>query len=120
MISMHELPVTQSICDIAVREAERIHAKKVCSITIKMGDYSDYVPEIVQEYFNLVSEGTLAEGAQIQVERVPATLYCRDCGVTSPVEHFRMRCPLCGGGRTELKTGREFYVDRMEVEEDGD
>lgn len=117
---MHELPVTQSICDIAVKEAERIHAKKVCSITIKMGDYSDYVPEIIQEYFNLVSEGTVAEGAQIQVERVGATLYCEDCGIISPVSHFRMRCPLCGGSHTVLKTGREFYVDRMEVEENGD
>lgn len=116
---MHELPVTQSICDIAVKEAQRIGAEKVCSITIQMGDYCDYVPEIIQSYFDLVSQGTLAEGAKLSVRRIGATLYCADCGVVSPVAHYRMRCPLCNGGRTELRTGREFYVDSMEVE-DGD
>lgn len=116
---MHELPVTQSICNIAVNEAKRLGAKRVYSISIKMGDYCDYVPEIIQEYFNIVSEGTLAEHAEIKVERVPATLYCKDCGVENRVEHFRMRCPLCSGRNVELKTGKEFYVSSMEVE-DGD
>lgn len=119
VISLHELPITQSICNIAVNEAKRLGAKRVYKITIQMGDYCDYVPEIIQTYFDLVSEGTLAENAQIQVERVPATLYCRDCRVESRVEHFRMRCPLCGGREVALRTGREFYISSMEVE-DGD
>lgn len=115
---MHELPVTQSICNIAVREGKRIGAAKICSISIKMGDYCDYVPEIIQEYFNMVSEGTIAEQAKLEVERVPATLYCADCGITSPVEHYKMRCPLCNGRNVELKTGKEFYISSMEIEDE--
>lgn len=116
---MHELPVTQSICDIAVREARRVGARKVTQIRIKQGEYTDYVPEIVQVYFDLVSEGTIAEGAKLVIEPVPAVLSCRDCGKESRGERFRMRCPLCNGRNVELKSGREFYIDSLEVE-DGD
>lgn len=116
---MHELPITQSICRIAVEEAERIQAKKVCSITIKMGEYCDYVPEVIQQYFNLVSEGTVAEEAEIIVETVPAAIFCKDCNKQFGGNHYSLRCPECGGRNTELKAGREFYIDSMEVE-DGD
>lgn len=116
---MHELPVTQSICDIAVQEARRAGAQKVTEIRIKQGEYTGYVPEIVQIYFDLVSEGTIAEGAKLVIEPVPAVLFCRECGVESPGEHFRMRCPLCNSRNVELKSGREFYIDSLEVE-DGD
>lgn len=117
---MHEFPVTQSICRIAVDEAKRIGALRVTKIMIAQGSYTDYVPEIIQEYFNIVSEGTLAEGAELVIRKIPAVLHCRDCGMDSVVEHYRMRCPLCLSGETELKSGKEFYIEGMEVEEDGD
>lgn len=115
---MHELPITQAICGLAVQEAERIGASRVCTIRIKMGEYMDYVPVIIQEYFNVVSEGTLAQGARLEVEAVPAVLQCPDCGGESRMERHRMRCPLCGGRRVTLVTGKEFYIDSMEVETD--
>lgn len=117
---MHEFPVTQSICRIAVEEAKRIGAVKITRIMIAQGDYTDYVPEIIQEYFNLVSENTLAQGAKLEIHKIPALLHCEDCGMDSIVEHFRMRCPLCLSGKTTLKSGKEFYIESMEVEEDGD
>lgn len=117
---MHELPVTTSICHIAVEEAQRIGAKKICRIIICQGEYTDYVPDIIQEYFNLVSEGTLAEGAELEIRKIPAVIHCGDCGKNSRGAHFRMRCPLCGSRNTELKSGKEFYIESMEVEEDGD
>lgn len=116
---MHELPITQSICTIVVEEAERLHAKKILKIRIKQGEYRDYIPEVIQEYFNLVSEGTLAEGAELVVDTVPAVLRCGDCAAESRGEHYRMRCPHCGSRNVTLLSGREFYIDSMEVE-DGD
>lgn len=118
---MHELPVTQSICNIAVKEAERVGASNVTAIRIKMGEYMDYVPVIIQEYFNVVSEGTPAEGAVLEIERIPAVLRCKDCHQERRMEQHRMKCPCCGSRAVELITGKEFYIDSMEVEtEDGD
>lgn len=117
---MHELPVTQSICDIAVEEGIRQGARRIEKITICQGDYTDYVPEVIQEYFNLVSEDTIASGAQIIIRKIPAVLYCADCDAENVVKNYRMRCPVCNGANTTLKSGKEFYIESMEIEEDGD
>lgn len=114
---MHELPITQSILDIALKEAKRVNAKKVYEIKIKMGECCDYVPEILQEYFNLLSEDTIAYEAKITVEKIKATLLCKDCNEIFNVEKFRMRCPKCNGRNTELKSGKEFYIDSLDIED---
>ena len=117
---MHELPITQQILSIALSEAEKINAQKITAINIVQGDYTDYVPEIVGQYLEIISEGTIAEGAVLNIEHIPAQLRCEDCGRESTVEHFRMRCPICNSINTKLIKGKEFYINSMEVEEDGD
>ncbi len=114
---MHELPITQRVCDLAVSEAERAGAAKVCRIFLKIGEYTDFVPDIIELYFELVSEGTVAEGAELSFETVPAVLWCPECQAERRGEKLRLRCPVCGSRRVELRSGREFYIDRMEIED---
>ncbi|MGN0316950.1 MAG: hydrogenase maturation nickel metallochaperone HypA [Lachnospira sp.] len=115
---MHELPVTQGLCDLVVREADRAKASKVCSITVKMGAACDYVPEILQEYFDVLSEGTVANGAKLQIETVPITMRCNDCNKEYETPHYNPFCPQCSGNHTSMITGNEFYVDNIEIEEE--
>lgn len=115
---MHELSVTQSIIDIATKEAEKNNAKRVIEIKIVMGSCTCLVPSIVQDYFDLMSEGTPAHKAKLTIEKVNATLRCEDCGEVSDVEKFRMVCPKCNSRNTTLLTGKEFYIDSMEVEDE--
>lgn len=68
---MHELGITKSIFDVVEREARRQNIKKVSGITLALGEQYDYVPEIIQEYFNLFSEGTFADSAVISCKRIP-------------------------------------------------
>lgn len=113
---MHELPVTQGLCDLVVREATQAGADKVCSIIVKMGLACDYVPEILQEYFNVLSEGTVAQGAVIHIINVPITMRCEECRNEYETPHYNPFCPRCHGNHTTMLTGREFYVDNIEVE----
>lgn len=113
---MHELALTQSILRIALTEAERHGAKRVLAIRIKVGVLSGVLPELIQEYYNIVSANTAAEKAEISVERVPATIECRDCGAKNEAQRFVITCPECGGSQIRLLAGREFYVDSLEVE----
>ena len=118
---MHELAITQSILDIAVKTAKDNGGVKVKEIRIKMGEYSGVVPSLIQEYFDLVSRDTLAEKALLIIDRVPLTVRCLSCGFEGAIDRMKIRCPICGGTDLKLLTGREFYVDSLEVEElDGD
>ena len=77
---MHELAITEGILEAAVPEAVRQGAEKVLEIRLKIGELSGVVPECVYEYFEMISKGTIAEGARIVVEYIPISISCGDCG----------------------------------------
>lgn len=114
---MHELSITESILDIAVKEAKRNNAKSVASIHITIGELSSIVPECVQDYFDLVSEDTVAYKAKLIFTTIPAMIKCSECGRESRLEHFRLRCPDCQSQKVQIISGKEFYVDKMEIED---
>lgn len=113
---MHELSVTESILKIAEEEAEKNKASKIINIKIKVGELSGVMPQLIQEYFNLVATGTKAEGAELIIDRIQATLKCKDCNNVSRIDRMKMKCPVCSSINTEVLTGKEFYIDSMEVE----
>ncbi len=113
---MHELAITESILNIALSEAEKHGASKVISIKIKLGEYSDIVPQFIQEYFNIVSAETPASGASLFFERIPVTVRCLDCGAESPMEKRKFICPACRSSNIKMLTGKEFYIDSLEAE----
>lgn len=113
---MHELAITEGILNIAVKEAEKHNVNKVINIKLKIGELSGVVPDLIQEYFNIVSKGTAAEGAKIIIERIPGRIKCLDCGTESLIERMRIKCPVCAGYNVKITAGREYYVDSMEVE----
>ncbi|MBR5543317.1 MAG: hydrogenase maturation nickel metallochaperone HypA [Oscillospiraceae bacterium] len=113
---MHELAITEGIMEAAVPEAKRHGAKKILEIRLKIGELSGVLPECIQEYFNIVSRGTIAEGARLAVEKIPVTIECRDCGYDGEIPKRKIHCPSCGSSEIKIKSGREYFVDSLEVE----
>lgn len=113
---MHELSVTEGILNSALDEARKCGALRIIRIKLVMGELSGIVPECVQEYFDLLSEGTAAEGAQLDFAVLPAMLCCRGCGNKFRMEHMRLRCPECQSGKVNIIQGKEFYLEALEIE----
>lgn len=113
---MHEMAITQSVLNIALEAGRQGGAARITAIRIKMGAYSDVVPAILKEYFAVAAKGTMAEGAQLQITRIPVTMRCRACGWQGAVDKLHIRCGRCGGADLSLLTGREFYVESLEAE----
>ena len=113
---MHELAITEGIMQAAIPAAEQAGAKRILEIRLKIGELSGVIPECIQEYFNIISHGTIAQGAAIRVEAIPVAAQCRTCGFEGPIPRRKFRCPACGGGDLKLTAGREYFVDSLEVE----
>ena len=113
---MHEMAIVQSILNIAVKAGTDAGAARIKTIRIKMGEYSDVVPVILNEYFAVASTGTIAQGARLELNRVPVTMRCRDCGWQGHVDKLHIRCGDCGGTSLTMLSGREFYVESLEAE----
>jgi len=114
---MHEFAITQSLLDMAVAKAREARAGRVTAINLVIGGLSDVVDECVRFYFDMLSGETLARGAQLNFRKVPLQIRCRGCGAAyNPVPGAPWTCPACGGSDAEIASGKEFFIESIEVE----
>ena len=111
---MHELAIADSIVQIASRHAG---GRRVTRVEVKVGWLRQVVPSSLAFGFELVSQGTPAEGAELVLEEVPARGCCRDCGAEGELGEFPFACAACGGFDIEITAGEELLVDSLELEE---
>jgi hydrogenase nickel incorporation protein HypA/HybF len=114
---MHEMAVTQSILDIALRHAREASALRILAINLVIGELTGFVDQSIQFYFDFVSKDTLAQGAQLRFERVAVRVQCHACGAEYlPPDSRLWTCPACGGLGGAIIAGREFSVASIEIE----
>jgi hydrogenase nickel incorporation protein HypA/HybF len=113
---MHEMAVTQSIMEMAVKRAKEAGASSITQINLVIGDMSSVLDESVQFYFNFISKGTLAEGAQLVFKRIPIEVRCRKCRSEFKPGGDNWKCPQCGDAAIEFIAGSEFFMESIEVE----
>ena len=116
-LTMHELSVTESILEIAIRHALAQKAKKITDLYLVIGQWSSVVDDSVQFYWDIISEGTIAKGAELHFRRVMTELICQDCGQEYQPSSENMSCPKCAGTNVKVKTGEEFFLEAIDVDE---
>ncbi len=115
---MHELSVTESILEIALRHGREAGASAVTDVFLVIGELSTIVDESVQFYWDIITEGTPAAGSRLHFQRIPGRLRCRACGHTySPRQD--LPCPACGSIDIDILAGEEFYLEAIEIAEIG-
>lgn len=113
---MHELSVTESLLEIALRHAQKAQASHVTALHLVVGQLASIVDDSVQFYWDFVAKDTLAAGAQLHFRRIPAALECLDCANQFTLTGDALPCPACGSARIRILTGNEFYLESIEIE----
>lgn len=111
---MHELAIVQNIIGIIDSEAEKNSFARVVEIRLAVGEVSGVIPQCLSDFFPIASKGTLAEGAKLVSNVLPVTVRCNTCGAEGKPQNAK--CFSCGSSDYKLVSGREFYVDSIEVE----
>jgi hydrogenase nickel incorporation protein HypA/HybF len=81
-----------------------------------IGGLSSFVDDSIQFYWDIISKGTLCDGARIEFRRVPARLLCSECRTEYTLEGELTPCPSCGSPRVRITAGDEFRLDSIDVE----
>ena len=111
---MHELSIADSVVQIAGRHA---NGRPVTKVRVQVGYLRQVVPSALAFAFELVAEGTPVEGAELEMEEIPAAGMCRECEAESQLRNFPLQCGACGGFDLELLRGEELLVESLEIEE---
>ena len=116
---MHELAITESVLKTALEHAGAAGASRITDIHIVVGQLSMFVDDSIQFYWDIISQGTLAEGAQLHFRRVPAELRCLECEAHYTLPGDDLACPECGGTQVRVVAGDELNLEAIDVETDG-
>ena len=111
---MHELSLADAIVRVCCEHAAD---RKVTRVELKVGRLRQVVPNAFAFAFELVAKGTPVEGAELELEEVPARVACSACGATTEVARFPLACGRCGGLAVEVVSGEELHVEEIEVEQ---
>jgi hydrogenase nickel incorporation protein HypA/HybF len=110
---VHELSIAESVVQVASRHAE---GRRVTKVYLKVGHLRQVVPSALAFSFELVAQGTPAEGAELEMQQVPAAGVCRDCGAESRLSAFPLVCDSCNSHDLEIIQGEELLVESLELE----
>ena len=111
---MHELSIAQSVVEVACAHAAD---RQVTKVELKVGHLRQVVPSALEFSFELVAKETVVEGAELEIEFVPAAGLCRACGTESGLADFPLSCETCGGFDLEVIRGEELLVESLELED---
>ena len=112
---MHELSIADAVLAVVERHAA---GRNVSRVELRVGHLRQVVPPALEFAWELVTEGTPLEGAELAMEEVPATVSCASCGAESELRAFPAQCGACGRLDVDVTGGDELLVDALEIEED--
>lgn len=114
---MHELSIAVSLVELAEQSAREGGAVAIISVRVRVGALSGVVVEALESAYPFASEGTMCDGAALEIEYVPARVRCRACGHEDEAEGVGpFLCETCGEPGPEVLAGHELELATMEIE----
>jgi hydrogenase nickel incorporation protein HypA/HybF len=108
---MHEMAITQSVVDAVCEHAA---GRRVHSVKLEVGELCAVVPDSMLFCFELATQGTVADGAFLDLDMQPGAARCRTCQRTFDLHDLILLCP-CGSADVEVLAGRDLRILSMEV-----
>ena len=110
---MHELAIAQAAIELAEEAAD---GRRVRRVTLEIGEFSGVLPQALSFCFDLAAQGTLLEGTDLDLCKIPGFARCESCGAEFDVSSELAVCD-CGAMRLVYLRGRELRVKSIELAE---
>jgi hydrogenase nickel incorporation protein HypA/HybF len=105
-----------SLVEAACEKADALGGVRVEAVSVRLGPLSGVVKDALLFCFGAATEGTAIEGARLDIEDAPLTVFCPRCleerRLASP-QH--LRCPVCSEPTPDVLGGRELELIALEV-----
>lgn len=112
---MHEIAIVSSLFEIINRKVKEHRIETISRVCLKVGELAAVEPMTLTACFEVLSEGTAAQGAELVIGTVPLMGLCGSCGTSSRVVRYDSVCPCCRGDTVALLNGQELYIESLEA-----
>jgi hydrogenase nickel incorporation protein HypA/HybF len=107
---MHELSIATAIVEACI---DRAAGNRILRIRVEVGHLAAVLPDSLRFCFELCAQGTLAEGAALEIIETPGQAVCASCGEAVTLVSPLGRCAC--GGRLRITAGDELRMRDMEI-----
>lgn len=107
---MHEFSIVEALLEQIDAIAYEHQFVKVASVHIEVGELKLVIPEMMQTAFAAASQGTLSEGAQLQLTEKKLRVQCRSCQKDFFPQIHDFRCPLCRNTHVTILEGDDILL----------
>jgi hydrogenase nickel incorporation protein HypA/HybF len=113
---MHEMSLCEGVLQVLEDTARTQGFHRVKTVWIEIGGLAGVEVEAMRFGFEVVMQGSLAEGAKLEVIELPGEAWCLRCSKTVPVKQRFDACPDCGSYQLQVTGGEELRIRELEVE----
>jgi hydrogenase nickel incorporation protein HypA/HybF len=113
---MHEMSLAESVLQIIEEAAREQGFNRVRTVVLEIGQLAAVEAEAMRFCFDAVVQGSVAEGAALEIMEVAGTGWCEQCATTVTMPELIAVCPLCGGAPLQPNGGAKMRVKDLEVE----
>ena len=82
----------------------------VKAVSVRIGAMAGVIREALDFAWGPATEGSALRGAALEIEWVPAAVWCPACAAEREPAGMRMVCPVCRTRCPQLVRGRELEV----------
>lgn len=113
---MHELSIALSMIEMATEEVERRGGAKVDALYLKLGALSGVVKDALEFSWEIACQGTILEGARLEIEEIPVVVHCSNCREDKTLGSINsFFCPTCEKPAFDVIQGKELQVTALEI-----
>jgi hydrogenase nickel incorporation protein HypA/HybF len=113
---MHELAIAQRLIETASAALPSATAGDITAVKVQLGALAGLSKEELAFGFTLVSTGTPFAGASLEIEELPAVIYCLQCDGNYVVADLpAVTCPACNTANVRVIQGKELILRSIEV-----
>ena len=113
---MHEISLCEGVLQVMLESAQREGYTRVKTVWLEIGELSGVETEAMLFSFDVVTKGSLADNAQLEIIDVPGEAWCMKCEKTVEVKQRFAECPQCGSYQLQVTGGDEMRIKELEVE----
>lgn len=113
---MHEMAISESILGILEDEARRQSYRRVKAVWLEIGPFAGIETEALRFSFDVVTKGTLADKALLEIVPTEGKAWCLECEKSVALKERYDACPSCGGHQLQMTSGDEMRIKELEVE----
>jgi len=113
---MHEHHIVEGLVKQVLEKARQAGAVKVTKVSLVMGERSGLEESSVRMYFNEIAKDSIVDGAELVINPITSKLRCNTCDMVFDRKIGSFDCPHCGNLGVKPETGKEFYIENIEIE----